>query len=247
MIAADAPDPGSFHLTAARVAPAHAFFGGRRVGIRFRFAAHGPMDVRVEIIRKRRALRRFVLPDAAPRKLQRVVWNGITSRGHGARDGRYRVRIAPAGGRPRRAGSFVMHSHFYPVRGSHWTRGSIGQFGAPRSGGRRHEGFDVVAACGTPLAAARGGRVKRNIYDPALYGNLVIIHGRKSHRDYWYAHLAHRSRFRRGARVRTGQRIGRVGASGNARTVGCHLHFEIHSRGRPIDPEPELRRWDGWS
>jgi murein DD-endopeptidase MepM/ murein hydrolase activator NlpD len=47
--------------------------------------------------------------------------------------------------------------------------------------------------------------------------------------------------------VRTGQRIGVVGATGNARSVGCHLHFEIHSRGRPIDPEPELRAWDRWS
>ena len=42
-------------------------------------------------------------------------------------------------------------------------------------------------------------------------------------------------------------RIGVVGATGNARTVGCHLHFEIHSRGRPIDPEPALHAWDHWS
>jgi murein DD-endopeptidase MepM/ murein hydrolase activator NlpD len=89
--------------------------------------------------------------------------------------------------------------------------------------------------------------VVKNVYDPVLYGNLLIVRGRKSHRDYWYAHLAQRSRFRRGARVRTGQRIGVVGATGNARTVGCHLHFEIHSRGRPIDPGPELRAWDSWS
>ena len=35
----------------------------------------------------------------------------------------------------------------------------------------------------------------------------------------------------------------RLGATGNARTVGCHLHFEIHVRGRPIDPVPALARW----
>jgi murein DD-endopeptidase MepM/ murein hydrolase activator NlpD len=242
-------DPHSFRLTKTRVAPARAFFGAHRVRIRFRFAADGPLDLRVEIVRRspRRVVRRFLLRGAAPRTLQRVSWDGVPSRGRAAPEARYRVRIVPVGGLPRRAGSFVMHSHFFPVRGPHWTRGPIGEFGAPRSGGRRHEGFDVVAACGTPLAAARAGRVTHNAYDPVLYGNLLIVHGRKSHRDYWYAHLAHHPRLRPGATVRTGRRIGRVGATGNARTVGCHLHFEIHSRGRPIDPRPELRRWDAYS
>jgi murein DD-endopeptidase MepM/ murein hydrolase activator NlpD len=241
-----AAPPPDFHVTAARVAPSPAFFDARPVRIRFRFRADGPLDLRVRIVR-RRAVRSFVLRRAVPGRLQRLRWDGITSGGHSARDGRYRVRVGPVRGPSKRVGSFVLHSHFYPVRGTHSTRGAIGRFGAPRSGGRTHEGFDVVAACGTPLAAARGGRVRKNVYDPVLYGNLLIIRGRASHRDYWYAHLARRSRLRRGARVRTGQRIGRVGASGNARTVGCHLHFEIHSRGRPIDPEPALFHWDGWS
>ena len=240
------PDPESFRLTGSRVTPAHAFFAGRPVNIRFRFSADGPLDVGVEIVR-RRVVRRFLLRGAVPGRLQRVRWDGVTSRGRAAPDGRYRVRIGAVGGLLRRAGSLAMRGHYYPVRGPHSTRGPRGQFGAQRSGGRRHEGFDVVAACGTPLAAARGGRVERNVYDPVLYGHLLIIHGRKSHRDYWYSHLAHRSRLRRGATVRTGQRVGRVGASGNARTVGCHLHFEIRSRGRPIDPWPHLRRWDRWS
>ena len=38
-------------------------------------------------------------------------------------------------------------------------RGAIGEFGAPRSGGRTHEGFDIVAPCGAGLVAVRGGRV----------------------------------------------------------------------------------------
>jgi len=40
---------------------------------------------------------------------------------------------------------------------------------------------------------------------------------------------------------------GSVGKTGNARTVGCHLHFEMHVHGRPVDPEPALRRWDSFS
>jgi hypothetical protein len=31
-----------------------------------------------------------------------------------------------------------------------------------------------------------------------------------------------------------------VGKTGNAITVGCHLHFEIHDHGRPVDPKPFL-------
>jgi murein DD-endopeptidase MepM/ murein hydrolase activator NlpD len=110
-----------------------------------------------------------------------------------------------------------------------------------------HEGFDVVAACGTPLVAVRGGRVRRRGYDPVLYGNYLLIHGEGERRSYFYAHLPRPARVHRGERVWTGERVGAVGKTGNARYVGCHLHFEIHARGRPIDPEPYLRRWDRWS
>ena len=45
------------------------------------------------------------------------------------------------------------YGHVFPVQGPHGVRGAIGEFGAPRSGGRIHEGFDIVAACGTELVA----------------------------------------------------------------------------------------------
>jgi murein DD-endopeptidase MepM/ murein hydrolase activator NlpD len=54
-----------------------------------------------------------------------------------------------------------------------------------------------------------------------------------------------------GARVHTGETIGAVGRTGNARNEGCQLHFEIWPRGwhdgHPIDPLHDLRAWDGWS
>jgi murein DD-endopeptidase MepM/ murein hydrolase activator NlpD len=142
------------------------------------------------------------------------------------------------------AGGTEYRAHAFPVRGPHWTRGAIGEFGAPRSGGRLHEGFDVVAPCRAPLVAVATGRVLRAGYDPVLYGNHVTIHGRGEPRSYFYAHLRRPAAVGPGERVWTGQGIGAVGATGNARSVGCHLHFEIRVHGRPIDPEPILARWD---
>jgi murein DD-endopeptidase MepM/ murein hydrolase activator NlpD len=102
----------------------------------------------------------------------------------------------------------------------------------------------VVAACGTPLVAVRGGRVSRTGFDPVLYGNYLLIHGEGEDRGYFYAHMPRPSPLQRDERVFTGERVGAVGETGNARSVGCHLHFEIRVRGHPIDPEPYLRRWD---
>jgi len=104
-----------------------------------------------------------------------------------------------------------------------------------------------VAACGTPLVAVRSGKVLRTGYDPVLYGNYVLIHGEGEERSYFYAHLSRPAAVRRGERVWTGEWVGAVGETGNARTVGCHLHYEIHVHGRPVDPEPYLKHWDHWS
>lgn len=117
----------------------------------------------------------------------------------------------------------------------------------PRNGGRTHEGFDIVAACGTELVAVSNGRVLRVGYDPVLYGNYLLIHGEGERRSYFYAHLPRPPLVNRGERVWEGERVGAVGETGNAISVGCHLHFEIHARGVPVDPEPELRRWDRYS
>jgi murein DD-endopeptidase MepM/ murein hydrolase activator NlpD len=48
----------------------------------------------------------------------------------------------------------------------------------------------------------------------------------------------------RGERVYAGKRVGAVGETGNAITVGCHRYFEIYVQGRPVDPGPTLTRWD---
>jgi murein DD-endopeptidase MepM/ murein hydrolase activator NlpD len=86
--------------------------------------------------------------------------------------------------------------------------------------------------------------VIQRAYHRRLDGNFIVIKGIGEPRQYLYAHMLHPSPFHRGDVVHVGQTVGRVGQTGNARTVGCHLHFEIHLHGRPIDPEPYLRAWD---
>lgn len=258
VVVASAPDsdgvqadaaPPEFRILDARVSPRRAYFAGRPVQITFRVAAPAPVALQIEIVREKtdRPVATIVPPPAQPGAVQLVQWDGVTGRGEVAPNGDYRVRIRGADGRVRRGGTFRLRSHHYPIRGRHADRGPIGTFGVARNGGRTHLGFDVNAACGTPVVAARGGRVTRAGYDPVLYGNFVIVRGEKTRRDYWYSHLKNPVRLRAGDGVRTGQRIGSIGDTGNARTIGCHLHFEIHSRGRPIDPAPELHAWDRWS
>jgi len=144
-------------------------------------------------------------------------------------------------------GGVPYYGHVFPVQGPHGTRGPIGEFGAPRDGGRTHEGFDITAACGTELVAVRDGTVLHTGYDPVLYGNYLLIHGEGEDRSYFYAHMPRPALVHKDEKVWTGERVGAVGETGNAITVGCHLHFEIHVHGHPIDPKPALRRWDRYS
>jgi hypothetical protein len=102
------------------------------------------------------------------------------------------------------------------------VRGPIGEFGAPRSGGRVHEGFDVVAACGAELVAVTTGRVMRVGFDPVLYGNYLLIHGQGENRAYFYAHLPRPPSVHEGERVWEGSGSARWGRpatrSGSAAT-----------------------------
>jgi murein DD-endopeptidase MepM/ murein hydrolase activator NlpD len=135
--------------------------------------------------------------------------------------------------------------HVFPVAGRHDFGGAGADFGSGRAG-HSHQGHDVFARCGTPLIGARGGRVQASKFHAAA-GHYVVIDADGSGTDYVYMHLAERSPFSRGDEVATGQRIGAVGDSGNAR--GCHLHFELWSApgyyegGQPFDPLPALKAW----
>ena len=217
------------------------------VGIEFRLSGSAAADVTIKIAGGGNEVRTIDVSGVQPATDETVKWDGLTDGGRLVADGTYRVIVAVAGGNEREAGSVELHSHFFPVRGPHGTRGPVGEFGAPRNGGRVHKGFDVTARCGTPLAAAVTGTIVKRAYDQRLDGNYIVLRGLGERRKYWYAHMVHPSTFQRGDLVHVGQTVGFVGKTGNARTVGCHLHFEIHVGGRPVDPKPYLRAWDRYS
>lgn len=217
------------------------------VRIEFRIGGSAPADVTIKIAGSGDEVRRIEVPGVQAGDERSVKWDGLTNGGRPVGDGTYRVIVAVAGGNEKEAGSVELHRHFFPVRGPHGSRGAVGEFGAARNGGRVHKGFDITARCGTPLAAATTGIVVKRAYDARLDGNYVVIRGLGERRKYWYAHMVHPSPFQRGELVHVGQIVGHVGKTGNARTVGCHLHFEIHVGGHPIDPKPYLRAWDRYS
>lgn len=240
-------------LTREEAAPRTAFFQAKRKAtFRFEIAGRRGHDVKVQAVRSsdRQVFRTWRRQDVKPDSLQTVRWNGAQKGGDPAPGGDYFFRVRERGGgqvdraSARGTRRFEMRAHKFPVRGRH-------DYGDGFGAGRGHQGQDVFASCGTKLVAARAGRVQfRGRHSSA--GNYLVIDGRRTGRDYAYLHLKGRPTVRRGERVRTGQMIGRVGASGNA--SGCHLHFELWSApgwyeggsaSRSVDRA--MRSWDRWS
>ena len=104
-----------------------------------------------------------------------------------------------------------------------------------------HDGVDLVAATGTPVYAAADGIVIGAAPNGG-YGNWIRIdHPGKT--ATVYGHLSgFAAGIEEGARVSQGELIGFVGNTG--RSTGAHLHFEILSNGRAVDPLafPETKR-----
>lgn len=110
-------------------------------------------------------------------------------------------------------------------------------WGAPRSGGRTHQGVDIFADIGTPVVAPADGMVDH--YDNQLGGLSYRLYADDG--TYYYGtHLSAYENVGAGW-VAAGTIIGRVGNTGNAATTPPHLHWEIHPNGRgsdAINPTP---------
>lgn len=94
-----------------------------------------------------------------------------------------------------------------------------------------HQGIDISAEKGTPVLAIKEGKV---IFagKSGNYGLLVCI----EHPGQWETRYAHLNSIavKKGKKVKKGQVIGKVGATGNA--TGPHLHFELRKNGIVVNP-----------
>ncbi len=236
------------------VSPDSSFFYGGRRKATFAFDVDRPGDVLVELVSEEtQAVVRTWRVAAQPGQTSRIRWNG-RGRARVEAMGRYRFRTAGVASAsalvsPDATTNFFFAAHVFPIRGRH----DLGQTPTNNFGGggtRTHKGQDMFAACGTRLAAARGGKVQFAGYHSAA-GNYLVIDGAGTEADYVYMHMLEPALVRTGERVFTGQKVGEVGETGRA--TGCHLHFEMWSGpgwfegGSAFDPLPSLRAWDRYS
>lgn len=112
-----------------------------------------------------------------------------------------------------------------------------GLFGSQRiyrgTPGAYHSGTDIAGGAGTPFVAPADGVVILAAQSPfTLEGNLLMLdHGMGLNSAFLHCSEI---LVREGDRVRQGQVIGRIGATGRA--TGPHLHWSIKWREARLDP-----------
>ena len=108
-----------------------------------------------------------------------------------------------------------------------------------RSGGERlHEAIDIMAPTGTSVIAAAPGVVEK-LFTSDAGGLTIYVRSADGRTIHYYAHLdAYAKGLKEGQKVRRGQRLGSVGASGNASPDAPHLHFAI------LQTTPDAEWWE---
>ncbi|MEN6348364.1 MAG: M23 family metallopeptidase [Syntrophomonas sp.] len=99
-----------------------------------------------------------------------------------------------------------------------------------------HHGLDIAGKVGDPIKASAGGLVSFVGYK-SIYGRTVVL----DHSDGTQTLYAHTQKIyvKKGQEVQRGQTIAAVGTSGF--TTGPHLHFEIRSGDKTLNPGKYLR------
>lgn len=126
--------------------------------------------------------------------------------------------------------------------GKYWFSSYFGPRKKPNGQSSFHKGIDMAALKGTPVKAAASGLVEE-AYEDKGYGKTIVIAHEKKHKTR-YAHLD-KILVTKGQRVEQGELIGKVGATGNVRTVGkdpSHLHFEVYVGNERVNPLQYLKK-----
>jgi len=247
------PDTGAFKLKDLTAKPRKAYYyGKKRPKVKYLFTNTEPTDVRIDVVNRKtdEVVASITKHSQDPNTEHKASWNGqIDGTKRSVAKGAFKFRVGPVSGGLESSDSagFKYLPFKFPVRGPHSYGDGVG---APRAG-HTHQGQDVMADCGTPLQAARGGRVQYRAYDSGA-GNYVVIDGKSTGHDYVYMHLKKPSPLNKGEKVKTGERVGAVGTTGSS--TACHLHFEEWSSpgwyegGNFMDAVTRhLKKWDSWS
>ena len=118
----------------------------------------------------------------------------------------------------------------WPARG--WVSSGFGYRVSPFTSEKElHRGLDISNRRGAPVIAPADGIVMAVDSDPGYGKTIIINHGYGL--NSMYAHLE-KAFVKKGQAIRRHQEIAQVGDSG--RTTGCHLHYEIHLNGVPVNP-----------
>jgi murein DD-endopeptidase MepM/ murein hydrolase activator NlpD len=179
------------------------------------------------------AAQRAAQPDAAAAALVNDAGNFTGNVGSSGGVAGGRTGGGGGGNNPAAIGNGFVDTIVCPVQGA----SAYGDtWGAPRSGGRRHQGVDMLAPTGTPLQAVVSGFVDHR--SNPLGGITISLLGDNGNR-YYYAHLS--GYVGPPGRVEQAQVIGLIGDTGNATGVP-HLHFEIRPGGGfPVNPTTSVR------
>jgi murein DD-endopeptidase MepM/ murein hydrolase activator NlpD len=142
------------------------------------------------------------------------------------------------------------NSLFSPLNGTSLQMPVVGvkprdlynSWGDPRDGGRRkHKGIDIFAPKGTGIVAVANG-VITYIGDQPKGGNCLWL-TTEDGASFYYAHLDRWAPgLYEGMEVRSGDLLGYVGNTGNAKTTPSHLHFAVNDNDEMVNPYPILTR-----
>ena len=119
----------------------------------------------------------------------------------------------------------------WPVKGP-----IVSSFGLNEKG-QQNDGINIKASQGTYVKAAQDGVIGYASNGLKGYGNLILIR----HKNGWLTAYAHNQKLlvKKGQKVKKGQNIALVGATGNVKTP--QLHFEIRYKTKVVNPKNYLK------